>query len=64
VRRSRRSSGPTERRRKEELDEVNKELTELRGKMQELRSQLPPESEYQGWVWLFLRKPAETVSGR
>ena len=29
-------------------------------KMREIQSQLPPEYEDHGWIWLFLRKPAAT----
>ena len=56
--------GPNRAKTKEELDKANKELQETSQKMQELRSQLPAESEYHGWIWLFLRKPAEATVGR
>jgi FG-GAP-like repeat len=48
---------------KEEKDELQKELQEVSRKMQELQSKLPVESENHGWVWLFLRKPAESKAG-
>jgi VCBS repeat protein len=41
-----------------EKEDLQKEMTELSPKMQELRSRIPPEYENHGWVWLFLRKPA------
>jgi hypothetical protein len=56
--------GPNRAKTKEELDKANKELQETRQKMQELQSQLPAESEYHGWIWLFLRKPAEARVSR
>ena len=56
--------GPNRARTKEELDKVNKELKEIQGKMQELNAQLPAEYENHGWIWLFLRKPAEKAGAR
>lgn len=50
--------GPKRVKTKDELDRANKEMKEIREQMQELRSRLPVESEYHGWVWLFLRRPA------
>ena len=44
---------------KDALEKAQKEMQELRTKMQQLRSELPKESEYHGWVWLFLRRPVE-----
>ena len=44
---------------KEERDKVIKELGEVQRQMQEINGKLPPEYENHGWVWLFLRKPAE-----
>jgi hypothetical protein len=46
-------------RKQEEVEKVRKELREVSRKMQELRAKLPAEYENHGWVWLFLRKPAE-----
>ena len=43
----------------EEHAKLQKELGDVSQQMQELRSKLPPEYETHGWVWLFLRKPAE-----
>ncbi len=43
---------------KKEREPLEKELRELNTQMQELREKLPQETEYHGWVWLFLRKPA------
>jgi hypothetical protein len=41
---------------KEQIEQLEKELGEVRKRMTELRSKLPVESERHGWVWLFLRK--------
>jgi hypothetical protein len=54
--------GPNRAKTQEELDRANKELQETSRKMQELSVQLPAESEYHGWIWLFLRKPAEKAT--
>jgi hypothetical protein len=43
----------------EEREKFEKEMQELQQKMQKLREKLPAESEQHGWVWLFLRKPAD-----
>jgi hypothetical protein len=56
--------GPNRAKTKAELDKANKELGEISQKMEELRSQLPPEYENHGWIWLFLRKPVETAARR
>lgn len=52
--------GATRTKDKEELEKVQKELRELNTRMNELRAKLPSEYESHGWVWLFLRKPAES----
>ena len=41
---------------KEEFDKISKEIEEIRGPIKDLESKLPPEYEYHGWIWLFLRK--------
>jgi hypothetical protein len=51
--------GPNRAKTKEESDKVNKELGELTKQMQELSAKIPPEYDNHGWVWLFLRVPAE-----
>jgi hypothetical protein len=56
--------GPNRAKTKEELDKANKDLQESSQKMQELQSQLPAESEYHGWIWLFLRQPAEKAAAQ
>jgi hypothetical protein len=56
--------GPNRSKTKEELDKATKELTETQQEMQKLRSQLPDETEYHGWIWLFLRQPAEKAAAR
>ena len=43
----------------DEREKQQKELQEINQKMAALRAKIPPESENHGWVWLFLRKPAE-----
>ncbi len=56
--------GPNRAKTMEELDKANKELQEIRRKMQELNAQLPAEYENHGWIWLFLRKPVEKAAAR
>jgi hypothetical protein len=51
--------GPNRAKTKEELDNVNKTLQGVSKEMQDLRSKLPPEYENHGWIWLFLRRPAD-----
>jgi hypothetical protein len=43
----------------EAREKQGKELGELSTRMQELRTKFPQEYENHGWVWLFLRKPAD-----
>jgi hypothetical protein len=45
---------------KEARQKLEKEFGEVSKQMREINSKLPAESEYHGWVWLFLRKPADT----
>jgi hypothetical protein len=47
---------------KEQIEQVEKELQQVRNRMTELRSKLPAESERHGWVWLFLRKEIQNDS--
>jgi hypothetical protein len=56
--------GPNRAKTKEELDKANKDMQETSQQMQKLQSQLPAESEYHGWIWLFLRQPAEKTAVR
>ena len=56
--------GPNRAKTKEELDKANKDLQEASQKMQELQSQLPAEYENHGWIWLFLRKPADQAAAQ
>jgi hypothetical protein len=44
---------------KEERQKLQKEFGDVSKQMQEINAKLPPEYEDHGWVWLFLRKPAE-----
>jgi len=46
-----------------ERKQFQKQFGEVRTKMYELQSKLPREYENHGWVWLLLRKPAETTAG-
>ena len=50
--------GPNRPKFKEECDTFEEEFQATTKKMREIESQLPPESENHGWIWLFLRKPA------
>jgi hypothetical protein len=43
----------------EERDKQQKELQDINKRMAELRPKIPQEQENHGWVWLFLRKPAD-----
>ncbi len=49
-------NGPSLNVSKEEIDELQKEMSKIGSTMSELRSKLPSEYERHGWVWLFLRK--------
>ena len=51
--------GPTRIKEADALQKAEKDLAQVQRRMQELHQQLPPEYENHGWVWLFLRKPAE-----
>jgi hypothetical protein len=46
----------------ERRKELDREFQELGPRMSELRDQVPPEYESHGWVWLFLRAPAERTA--
>jgi hypothetical protein len=48
----------------EQRDKQTNEVEELSQKMSDLRAKIPPESENHGWVWLFLRKPADEANAR
>jgi len=56
-------NGPARAKTKEERDKVSQEVREVGQRMQEIYKALPPEYENHGWVWLYLRQPAE-VKGR
>jgi hypothetical protein len=47
----------------EDREKLQKEMAELQKKMSPLQAKLPRQYDNHGWVWLFLRKPAEAVSG-
>ena len=48
--------GPSRAKKKEEIEQVQKEMGDVSERMTDLRSKLPREYESHGWVWLFLRK--------
>jgi hypothetical protein len=52
--------GPNRVKKQDEAEKIRKEFKEVRTKMQELYSKLPPEYENHGWVWYFQRKSVET----
>jgi VCBS repeat protein len=56
--------GPMRVKNKEEVEKYLKELREIQPRMSEIYAKLPRESDTHGWVWLFLRKPGETKTGK
>ena len=46
----------------EDMARIEKDLGEVTKQMTELRKKVPPESETHGWVWLYLRKPADQAN--
>ena len=46
----------------EEQEKLQKELGEASKQYSELSAKVPQETENHGWVWLFLRKPAEQAN--
>ena len=46
----------------EDREKLQKEFGEASTKMFAVRQKLPPEYENHGWVWLFLRKPADAAA--
>jgi hypothetical protein len=55
--------GPSRAKAREERDKLQKDFQEVARRMREIQAKLPPDYENHGWVWLFLRKPAETKAG-
>jgi hypothetical protein len=51
--------GPSRVKAKEEREKLEKEWQKEMQRMSDIRRKLPPDYEDHGWVWLFLRKPAE-----
>jgi len=47
---------------KEEHDRLEAEYSKVMEEMQNLRRQVPPESEDHGWVWFFERKPVAVAA--
>ncbi len=56
--------GPSRVKTDAELEKVTKDVKEVQERMKELQAKLPPEYESHGWVWLYLRKPAEEKTGQ
>ena len=56
--------GPQRERDPDKVKKIEAELQEVSQKMQALHAKLPQESESHGWVWLFLRKPAEIKAAK
>ena len=54
--------GPERERDAEKRKKLGEELKDTSRKMRDLYAKLPQDTEQHGWVWLFLRKPAETKS--
>lgn len=52
--------GPGRERDPEKVKKLGEEVKEVGRKMRDLYAKLPRDTEQHGWVWLFLRKPAET----
>jgi hypothetical protein len=55
----RKLSGPARVKGKEEQEKLRKEMREVSQRMQEIYKSLPAEYDNHGWVWLYLRRPAE-----
>jgi hypothetical protein len=47
---------------KEDREKLKKEIKDLQTRMQELYEKVPQEYENHGWVWLFLRAPAQATA--
>jgi hypothetical protein len=58
------SFGPNRVKDKEEQKKIQKEMKGVMEQWQALSSQIPPEYETHGWVWLFLRQPMDTRVGQ
>jgi hypothetical protein len=54
------SHGPQRERDPEKIKKLKDEIGQAAKTTREMRAKLPPDVEEHGWVWLFLRKPAET----
>jgi VCBS repeat protein len=55
--------GPNRVKDEAELKKLQSEMQEVMQKMTDIRKKLPADYENHGWVWLFLRKPAEARAG-
>lgn len=56
--------GPKRERNLENRKKLGDEIQQVDKKMWELQKKLPPDFEEHGWVWLYLRKPAETKAAK
>ncbi len=56
--------GPNRVKDKAEQEKLSKEMQTTSARMQALQAKLPREYENHGWVWLYLRKPAEKAGTR
>jgi hypothetical protein len=56
--------GPGRVKDKQEQEKVGKEFQKVSQRWQEIQAKLPPDYENHGWVWLFLRKPADKAVAR
>jgi hypothetical protein len=56
-------TGPQRAKAKEDQTTVRKEVEEIGQRMQEIFKKLPAEYDNHGWVWLYLRRPAEVKEG-
>jgi len=56
--------GPSRVKDKKESARIEGEMQKTAARMQELHRLVPQETENHGWVWLFLRRPAEAVGAR
>lgn len=54
--------GPNRVRDEDAYKKLNQEVKDVLEKMRPLRSKLPRDYDTHGWVWLFLRKPAEIAA--
>jgi hypothetical protein len=54
--------GPRRERDPEKVKKIRAEVKEASEKIHELNAKIPQETEDHGWIWVFLRRPADTKS--